>query len=94
MARSLDQILTELHAVYQPQKDQYSSALRQVDPAQQAEEQGLQAAKTDAFSQIETAANRRGVFYGGMPIAEEQRYTGLNFYHQSPTYDQIRPAKI
>jgi hypothetical protein len=46
---------------------------------QQAEEQGLNAAKTDAFSQIETAANRRGVFYGGMPIAEEQRYTGAQF---------------
>jgi hypothetical protein len=79
MARSLDQILTELNAVYQPQKDQYSSAITAVDPAQQAEEQGLNAAKTDAFSQIETAANRRGVFYGGMPIAEEQRYTGAQF---------------
>jgi hypothetical protein len=79
MARSLDQILTELNAVYQPQKDQYSSAITAVDPAQQAEEQGLNTAKTDAFSQIETAANRRGVFYGGMPIAEEQRYTGAQF---------------
>jgi hypothetical protein len=79
MARSLDQILTELHAVYQPQKDQYNQAITAVDPAQQAEEQGLQSAKTDAFSQIEQAANRRGIFYGGMPIAEEQRYTGQQF---------------
>lgn len=79
MARALDQILQELHAVYNPQRDQYNQALSQVDPQQQAEEQGLQSAKTDAFSQIETAANRRGVFYGGMPIAEEQRYTGQNF---------------
>lgn len=79
MARTLDQIITELNASYQPQKDQYSAAIQQVDPAQQAEEQGLQAAKTDAFSQIDQQANRRGLFYGGMPIAEEQRYTGQNF---------------
>lgn len=79
MARTLDQIITELNASYQPQKDQFSSAIQTVDPQMQAEEQGLQAAKTDAFSQIDQQANRRGLFYGGMPIAEEQRYTGQNF---------------
>jgi hypothetical protein len=79
MARALDQILQELHAVYNPQKDQYNQALSQVDPQQQAEEQGLQAAKTDAFAQIDQGANRRGLFYSGMPIAEEQKYVGQNF---------------
>lgn len=79
MARALNDILTELHATYNPQRDQYNAQINQVDPQAQAEEQGLNAAKQDAFSQIETAANRRGIFYGGMPIAEEQRYTGQSF---------------
>lgn len=79
MARALEQILQELDATYQPQKDQYNKSISAVDPTLQAEEQGLQAAKTDAFGQIDQQANRRGMFYSGMPIAEEQRYTGQSF---------------
>src|SRR5581483_8560514 len=79
MAQPLDQILSELNTAYQPQKDQYSQQIQSVDPAQQAEEQGLQSAKNDAFSQITQNANRAGMFYSGMPIAEEQRYTGSTF---------------
>jgi len=79
MARALQDILTELDAVYNPQRDQYNSAIQAVDPAQQAEEQGLESAKNDAFGQITQAANRNGMFYSGMPIAEEQKYTGSTF---------------
>lgn len=80
MARSLDQILTELNSGgYQAQKDQYNNQIQAVDPTMQADEQGLEAAKTDAFANITQAANRSGMFYSGMPIAEEQRYTGATF---------------
>jgi hypothetical protein len=46
---------------------------------QAAETKGLEAAKNDAFGQITDQANRRGLFYSGIPIAEEQKYTGATF---------------
>lgn len=79
MARALQDILTELNNVYDPQRQSINTQIGALDPQQQAEEKGLQAAKTDAFSQITDQANRRGLFYSGIPVAEEQRYTGANF---------------
>ena len=79
MARALQDILTELNSVYQPQKDLYNSQIGTLDPQLQAEQQGLQAQKQDSFQQITDQANRRGLFYSGLPIQEEQRYTGQQF---------------
>jgi hypothetical protein len=79
MARALQDILTELNAVYQPQKDIYNTQLGSLDPQLQAETQGLEAQKRDSFQQITDQANRRGLFYSGLPVAEEQRYTGQQF---------------
>lgn len=79
MPRALKDILTELDTVYNPQRETYNTQLQAVDPQLQAEQQGLEAQKRDAFDQITTAANRRGLFYSGLPIAEEQRYTGQQF---------------
>lgn len=79
MARELAQILQELDAVYQPQKDQYNKAITATDPTMQAEEQGLNQAKQDAFQGITDQANRRGMFYSGLPIAEQAKYTGTQF---------------
>jgi len=45
----------------------------------QAENQGLEAAKTDAFKQITDQSNRRGLLYSGVPIAEQAQYTGASF---------------
>lgn len=45
----------------------------------QAEESGLQQAKTDAFQGITDQANRRGLFYSGIPISEQAKYTGATF---------------
>ena len=79
MARELSQILTELNNVYNPQRDIYNKQISALDPQQQAEQKGLQAAKQDAFAEIDTGANRRGLFYSGIPIGEQQRYTGSTF---------------
>ena len=46
---------------------------------QAAEQQGLEAVKKDSFQQITDQANRRGLFYSGLPIAEEQKYTASSF---------------
>lgn len=79
MARALQDILTELNSVYNPQRDVYNAQLSSVDPQLEAEQKGLQAQKEDAFGQITQQANRRGLFYSGLPIQEEQRYTGSQF---------------
>ena len=76
MARALDQIIAELNNVYDPQRQNIRQQQEAIDPALQAEQQGLDYAKKDAFDQISNQANRRGMFYSGMPVAEEQRYTG------------------
>lgn len=79
MARALEQIMQELNATYNPQRDVYNSQIGGLDPQQDAELKGLQAQKEDEFGQITQRANRRGLFYSGLPIAEEQRYTGQQF---------------
>jgi hypothetical protein len=40
---------------------------------------GLETAKKDSFDQITTAANRRGMFYSGIPIEEQASYVGQNY---------------
>lgn len=75
----MEQILQELNAVYDPQRRSYTEQIGTLDPQLQAETQGLEAQKQDSFQQITNQANRRGLFYSGLPIAEEQRYTGQQF---------------
>lgn len=79
MARALQDILTELNNVYNPQKDIVNQQINRLDPMMGEEQKGLEAAKNDAFSQITDQANRRGLFYSGIPIQEEQRYTGASY---------------
>lgn len=83
MARALSDILTELNSTYNPQRqaqtDVYNQNLAAVDPQQQADLSGLEAAKKDSFSQIETGANRRGMFFSGIPLQEQAKYVGQNY---------------
>lgn len=79
MARALGDILTELNTVYDPQKALVKEQMQTLDPSQSAEMQGLQSAQQDAFQAITEAANRRGMFYSGAPIAEQQKYTGATY---------------
>lgn len=79
MARALTDILTELNAVYDPQRTSFNSQISGLDPQMQSEQSGLDFQKKDQFQQITDQANRRGMFYSGLPISEEQRYTGGTF---------------
>lgn len=79
MARALDQILAELDSVYSPQKDVYNQQIKALPGMQQAELGGLEAAKTDSFNQITQGANRRGVAFGGIPLAEQASYLGQSY---------------
>ena len=79
MARALEDIIRELNSVYDPQRNAYKEQIGTLDPLLASEEQGLQAQKRDEFEQITNRANRRGLFYSGIPVQEEQRYTGGTF---------------
>jgi hypothetical protein len=79
MARALGDILTELNTVYDPQKALVKEQMATIDPSQSAEMQGLQSAQQDAFQAITDQANRRGMFYSGAPISEQQKYTGATY---------------
>lgn len=68
-----------MNSVYNPQRDSYNAQINAIDPQLEAEQKGLQAQKTDSFQQITDQANRRGLFYSGLPVQEEQRYTGTQF---------------
>lgn len=79
MARALEQIMQELNSVYDPQRDVYNKQINALPGQQQAQMKGLDAAKTDAFNQIVTGANRRGVAFGGIPLEEQQSYLGSSY---------------
>lgn len=83
MARALSDILTELNTTYNPlrqrQQEVYTKGLEAVNPQETADLSGLETAKTNAFNDITVGANRRGLFYSGMPIAEQSKYVGENY---------------
>lgn len=79
MPRALSEIITELNAVFNPQRDVYNQRLGVLDPELEAEEKGLEAAKRDSFQEITTGANRRGLFFSGIPLAEQGKYLGAQF---------------
>jgi hypothetical protein len=71
--------MSELGSVYDPQRQLVKQQQEAIDPAMQAQEAGLMAAKNDAFQSINEGANRRGLFYSGVPLAEQAKYTGSTF---------------
>lgn len=75
----LADIMKESDSYYQPKKDLYNQQLSQTDPQQQAEVQGLQQQQQDSFSQIRDQAQRRGLFFSGIPLAEQAKYTATQF---------------
>jgi len=79
MPQMLADIMKESDSYYQPKKDLYNQQLSQTDPQQQAEVQGLQQQQQDSFSQIRDQAQRRGLFFSGIPLAEQAKYTATQF---------------
>lgn len=79
MARSLDQIMQSIDSIYAPQRDTIQSQINALPAQADAQIQGLNAAKTNAFSDITAGANNRGVVYSGIPIAEQARYVGEKY---------------
>lgn len=78
---TLDQIISELNTTYNPQIQSIQQRQAAIPGQQQAEEAGLEATKNNAFGDIINQARRRGtgVALGGLPVAEEQKYTASQY---------------
>jgi len=79
--RSLDQILAELGTVYNPQIKSLQTRMSDIPGQIKAEQAGLQAKQEQAFGDILSGARRRGtgVAFGGIPLAEQAKYTATEF---------------
>lgn len=79
--RSLESILAGLDSTYNPQIDAVRARQAEIPNQVAAEEQGLQARQQTAFGDILNGARRRGtgVAFGGIPLAEQSRYTADNY---------------
>lgn len=83
MARALADILTEISATYNPLRDRaqkfYDKGVESTTAQEQADTSGLEAAKKNAFESIDTGANRRGMLFSGIPLAEQGKYVGETY---------------
>jgi hypothetical protein len=90
LARSLDQILTELDAGYAPSRQLINQRLEGLPQQADAEIQGLNAQQGQAFNDILAGARDRGLGFSGIPIQEQAKYTATNFL---PAVARVRQAQ-
>jgi hypothetical protein len=57
----------------------YNKGIEATNPQESADIGGLEQARTNAFESINTGANRRGMFFSGIPLAEQSKYVGENY---------------
>ena len=79
MARTLQQIITELNPAYQPQINTLRQRQALIPGQTVAEEKGLQAKQESAFGDILGGARRRGLGFSGIPLEEQAKYTSTEF---------------
>jgi len=79
VAADLDGIIRELDASYNPSRQSINDRIGALQGQEQADVAGLKGQQTEAFDGITQSAIGRGTFYGGAPIAEQQKYTATQF---------------
>lgn len=87
--RALDQILSELSGVYDPQINSIRTQQAALPGQMADEEKGLQAKQTQAFDDILGGARRRGMGFSGIPLGEQAKYTSTEFL---PAIARLRTA--
>ena len=79
MARTLDQVLSELDSVYNPQIDSIRQRQSAIPDQLKSEEQGLAAQQTEAYGEILNGARRRGLGFSGIPVGEQAKYNATQY---------------
>lgn len=79
MAQTLDQIIADRAALFDPSKALVNSQTAALPGQQAAEQGGLDTAKTNAFGDITNSANAKGVLFSGVPVDQQARYVGEKY---------------
>lgn len=77
--QTLDQIIASLNPAYAPSENLYNQQIQTVPTQANAAIAGLDTAKNNAFNDINTGANSKGLAFSGIPISEQARYTGEKY---------------
>jgi len=90
MARGLDEILRELDASYNPQKQSINERIAALPAQADAEIEGLKGQQTQAFDDILSGARSRGLGFSGIPLGEQAKYTSSQFL---PAVARVRTSQ-
>lgn len=77
--RTLEQIISELSSVYNPQIESVRQQQALIPQQIQDDEKQLTARQGQAFDQILGGARQRGLGFSGIPLAEQAKYTSTEF---------------
>lgn len=77
--RTLDQIISELRSPFDAQTNSLQERANLIPQQIEAEEQGLNAKKDQAFGDIVNSARRRGLGFSGIPSGEQATYLSTDF---------------
>lgn len=90
MARALDEIVRELDASYNPQRQSIQQRLSALPGQAESEIKGLRAQQEDAFGDILAGAQNRGLGFSGIPLGEQAKYTSSQFL---PAVARVRQSQ-
>lgn len=77
--RTLDQIISEIRGVYDPQINAVKTKQSLIPQAVQSEEKALGAKQEQAFGSILDGARRRGLGFSGIPVGEQAKYSATEY---------------
>lgn len=78
-ARSFDQILADVSAQSDPQRQTVLNQIADLPNQQSAAESGLNAQKNQAYQDILSGAQQRGLGFSGIPLQEQAKYNATNY---------------
>lgn len=79
VVQSLDQILAQLDPAYSPQRTVIQNQQATLPGQEAGILSGLDVAKGNAFRDVNTNANSKGLAFSGIPAAEQTRYVGEKY---------------
>lgn len=90
MARELSEVLKELDASYNPQRQSINERIAALPAQAEAEIAGLKGQQTQAFDSILSGARSRGLGFSGIPLGEQATYTSSQFL---PAVARVRQSQ-
>jgi hypothetical protein len=79
VVQDLSQLMAELDPAYSQSRNLINQQISTIPGQTSAAVAGLDAAKTNAFRDIQSGANSRGMAFGGIPLEEQGRYLGEKY---------------